>query len=238
MNRPSCSIIIPCYNEEGRLDLPAFREFIETHPDVNFIFVNDGSSDGTAGVLANFCSANRAEWCSLEKNSGKAEAVRQGMKIAMKHNSDYIGFWDADLATPLSELERMLESATEEMLYISGCRLLRLGGRIKRKWYRHYLGRVFATAVSLYLALPVYDTQCGAKLYKKECVPFITEHRFVTRWFFDVEILKRMTKHYGTDAVLSRSLELPLESWLDVSGSKLRYISCMVDFIKLFLYTK
>ncbi len=160
------------------------------------------------------------------------------MKIAMKHNSDYIGFWDADLATPLSELERMLESATEEMLYISGCRLLRLGGRIKRKWYRHYLGRVFATAVSLYLDLPVYDTQCGAKLYKKECVPFITEHRFVTRWFFDVEILKRMTKHYGTDAVLSRSLELPLESWLDVSGSKLRYISCMVDFIKLFLYTK
>ena len=66
-----------------------------------------------------------------------------------------------------------------------------------------YLGRVFATAVSLYLDLPVYDTQCGAKLYKKECVPFITEHRFVTRWFFDVEILKRMTKHYGTDAVLS-----------------------------------
>ena len=168
--KKKCAIIVPCYNEAGRLDLKEFGSFSDGHPDVTFIFVNDGSSDNTADILRDFRSNTRCEYLSLERNSGKAEAVRLGMKQALALDVDYIGFWDADLATPLSELERMFVAVSNDTVFISGCRLLRLGGNIRRSSIRHYIGRVFATAVSLHLDLPVYDTQCGAKLYAKECV--------------------------------------------------------------------
>lgn len=233
--KKSCAVAVPCYNEAERLDLTAFRDFISTHPEVVFIFVNDGSRDGTEEILKDFCSQNNAQYITLEKNSGKAEAVRQGMKTAESFDVDYIGFFDADLATPLSELERMLQAAENEYVYISGCRLLRLGGNISRKHARHYLGRVFATAVSLHLNLPVYDTQCGAKLYAKESIRAITAEKFVTRWFFDVEILRRLLMFYGRERIVNSSFELPLLSWEDKKGSKINYLRCLYDFIKLLL---
>lgn len=231
--KKSCAIAIPCYNEAERLDLNLFREFIVCHPEVSFVFVDDGSSDGTEDLLKKFCLENRADYIILEENCGKAEAVRQGMKKALAFDVDYIGFLDADLATPLSELERMIQSIKDNTVYISGCRLLRLGGNIQRRSIRHYLGRIFATAVSMHLGLPVYDTQCGAKLYAKECVPAIISARFVTRWFFDVEILRRMLIFYGRERVLNCSIELPLLVWEDKKGSKINSIRCLWDFAKL-----
>ena len=233
MTMKKCAIIVPCYNEAERIDLAAFGNFIDRHDDIHFIFVNDGSKDNTADILQHFCTQHKADTISLEVNSGKAEAVRQGMQYALKHDVDYIGFWDADLATPLFELENMLELSTDDTVYISGCRLLRLGGNIKRKLSRHLLGRVFATAVSCYLDLPVYDTQCGAKIYRKDCIPAITEKRFVTRRFFDVEIIGRMIRHYGKDDFFEHAIEHPLSNWIDIEGSKINYITCLKDFILL-----
>lgn len=180
------------------------------------------------------CSQERAVFLKLTKNCGKAEAVRQGILHANKLGDfDFIGFWDADLATGLEELQRMCNTIEDKTIYISGCRLLRLGGAIQRKQLRHLLGRGFATAVSLHLDLPVYDTQCGAKLYKAQCIKAVFEKPFVTRWFFDVEILRRLIKFYGKETVLNDSIEMPLYRWLDVDGSKLRYFHCLKDFIKL-----
>ena len=234
MKEKNFAVIVPCYNEGSRLDTSSFRSFISGHPQVKFIFVDDGSSDNTAEVLTDLCSSGKAVFLKLAINSGKAEAVRQGVLHADSLGGfDFIGFWDADLATGLDELQRMCCTIEDKTVYISGCRLLRLGGAIQRKLSRHILGRAFATAVSLHLDLPVYDTQCGAKLYKAECIKEVFAKPFVTRWFFDVEILRRLINFYGREKILTDSIEMPVYRWLDVEGSKLRYFACLKDFFKL-----
>ena len=104
------TIIIPCYNEEKRLPLNAFLFFVKENKNVQFLFVNDGSKDNTLDLLKNISSQNECFlMLDLHKNVGKAEAVRQGILYAEEHfNSNYIGFWDADLATPLNEIERFI----------------------------------------------------------------------------------------------------------------------------------
>jgi hypothetical protein len=86
---------------------------------------------------------------------------------------------------------------------------------------RHYLGRVFATAASLVLNLGVYDTQCGAKLFR--CTPALEAALaapFASRWAFDVELLSRLT--HGPVALPARRIhEEPLRTWCDISRSKL-----------------
>lgn len=228
------SIIVPCYNEEKRLPTDVFSDFMKKHREIAFLFVNDGSSDKTGEVLRKLCLEHpNAEYFELAQNSGKAEAVRQGMLQALVSKAPFIGFWDADLATPLEELPRMLASAKDSTLYVSGCRLLRLGTRIRRNPFRHYIGRVFATAASLYLDLPVYDTQCGAKIYAADVVSAVFRKPFVSEWCFDVEILRRMTRLYGRERIIADGLEFPLSCWEDKSGSKIRLWRVMKDLFRL-----
>lgn len=231
-------IIVPCYNEEKRLPAKIFANFIKQHREITFLFVNDGSSDNTGKVLGGLCSAHpNAELLELPGNQGKAEAVRQGMLHAAKRKVRFIGFTDADLATPLEELLKMLLCARNSTLCISGCRFLRLGSKIKRHPARHFIGRIFATAASIYLDLPVYDTQCGAKFYAAETIEEVFQTPFVTRWFFDVEILKRLIRIYGRDKVIEDCFEYPLHCWEDKSGSKIRLFAVLKDFIRL-LFSK
>ena len=214
----------------------AFAGFMKIHPEMSFLCVNDGSRDNTGEVLKKLCAANpNAALLELTDNCGKAEAVRQGMLHAADTGVRFIGFLDADLATPPEELTGMLASAWESVLCISGCRLVRLGSAITRSPWRHFAGRIFATAASLYLNLPVYDTQCGAKLYAAEAVGSIFQKPFVTKWFFDVEILRRLLRLYGRERILADTLEYPLRSWADRAGSKIRFFPALADFIRLLL---
>ncbi len=230
------TIIIPCYNEANRLDVNRFRHFLARHADVAFIFVNDGSTDATGELLRDFCAGqSQAKYGELPQNLGKAAAIRAGMLQALADDSsgELIGFWDADLATSLEEIPRFIAAAQAETLMVSGCRLLRLGGDIKRTWLRHILGRGVATIISNYLDLPVYDTQCGAKLYSRQILGEILARPFATKWFFDVEILKRMIARFGRDRVRRDCCELPLKSWQDVRGSKVRFLAATKDFFRL-----
>ena len=229
------AIVIPCYNEAERLDFQAFESFMTRHPEVCFCFVNDGSSDGTGEVLEKLLRNTGSAVLTLERNSGKGEAVRQGLLYALKRfpESEVLGFWDADLATPLEALFDFTEWWQSDSLMLLGCRHARLGVDIRRKAYRHYLGRIFATAVSLHLDLPVYDTQCGAKLLKRELVSELLERPFVTKWFFDVELLRRCIKKYGRNEVEKHVTEVPLKKWVDTGSSKVNLFRCMLDFIKL-----
>jgi glycosyltransferase involved in cell wall biosynthesis len=238
MEMNNCVIVIPCYNEGNRLDTTVFTEFMLQNPAIKFIFVNDGSSDNTGEVLKQLCRNTSSSYIELANNSGKAEAIRQGMLAIRGDDIKWVGFWDADLATPLDEILRMLNTANEKTLYLSGCRLLRLGGQIQRKWYRHLLGRLFATVIAWRLRLAVYDTQCGAKLFAASEKEYLFREKFITHWFFDVEILQRFIKRYGHSEFISRSVEVPLNSWKDVSESKLRYFTCLKDFIKLLWNSK
>lgn len=222
-------LVIPCYNEEQRLDVPAFERFMRESPQVSFCFVNDASVDGTFALLVGLQRrhAGSVRLLDLPSQVGKAEAVRRGILHATADGGiaqpEFIGFWDADLATPLDEVHvlRRIADGTPECAMVLGSRIRRLGSNIRRNPARHYLGRVFATFASLTLRLPVYDTQCGAKLVRTTLVHALFDEPFVSGWIFDVELLARLRNLIGVEALLARTVEAPLDTWRDVAGSKL-----------------
>ncbi len=241
------SLVVPCYNEEKRLAKGLFKTYLQEHPHHLILFVNDGSHDATETILRDLShELANAKVLSLEGNSGKAEAVRRGVLFLQSHfPSRFFGFWDADLATPLTELasftQRFVETPTLRM--ILGSRVKILGLDIKRSAMRHYLGRAFATAVSLTLRLPVYDTQCGAKMFRTspETVNLF-RIPFLSRWIFDVEIVARMQLAFPDEAgmrIPHGIMELPLCQWHDVRGSKLGFsdfLKAIVELIRIYFW--
>lgn len=223
------TIVVPCFNEASRLDVQAFCEFVQHDSDCRFLLVNDGSTDQTLSVLVGLtrCSPDRFRVLDLTANSGKAEAVRRGVLAAAAEKPEWIGYWDADLATPLSaiaDFSRVLDTHADVQLVL-GSRVQLLGRSIHRRMIRHYLGRIFATAASIVLRLPVYDTQCGAKLFRAtpEMVSLFAEP-FRSAWIFDVEILARFlaARRNAWSPVESALYELPLALWEEVGGSKVK----------------
>ena len=218
-------IVVPCYNERARLDVAAFDRFLTRTDGVGLIFVDDGSEDGTASVLQELASRfpARVVVMDLRTNHGKAEAVRVGMLRAMDLGAEYAGYFDADLATPLEAVSEFAETLDRhaDLQFVIGARVALLGRSISRKASRHYFGRIFATAASIVLALPVYDTQCGAKLLRvSDRARSLFSQPFGSRWIFDVELFARYLSRYGGPDGL---YELPLRRWTDVGGSKLRW---------------
>lgn len=239
---PSCTIVIPCYNEADRLKVSEFRGHLAQCPDVTLLFVDDGSTDSTLRVLQDLQNEvpRQISVLHLERNSGKGEAVRKGLLHAIGNGATCVGFWDADLATPLSaiaDLQAVLLS-DPEVDVVLGSRVKLLGRNIERQAARHYLGRAFATCAALVLGLEVYDTQCGAKLFRvtSDLEPVLAQP-FCSRWIFDVELIARFLKLRRGDAdAKSKIYEFPLYSWRDVPGSKVRlrdFFRSAIDLYKI-----
>jgi glycosyltransferase involved in cell wall biosynthesis len=229
---PRITVIVPCFNEEQRLDVDTFRAFDLPGYDLQFLFVNDGSRDGTLRVLQSLRDSNPARFdlLDLAQNGGKAEAVRRGILKAAGQSPDFVGFWDADLATPLTELPAFVEVfARPNIEIVFGARVRLLGREISRRPDRHYLGRVGATLISQTLGLAIYDTQCGAKLFRmNDVIAKVFAAPFLSRWIFDVEIIARYLQLWGRDRVAHSLYELPVTVWHDVQGSKVR----STDFLR------
>lgn len=232
-------VVVPCYNEADRLPVTEFDRFARDNSRCRFLFVDDGSTDGTGSVLDRLCESLPASFSQmrLDRNSGKAEAVRRGMLEAFdRYHPDYAGFWDADLATPLAVIPQCtgILEARPEILILLGARVKLMGHDIRRKALRHYLGRIFATCASTALNLSVYDTQCGAKVFRSSPeMREIFSEPFLSRWIFDVELLARyirQSKKTGTHDYEKTIYEMPLPQWTDVGGSKVK----PSDFIKAF----
>lgn len=249
-------LIIPCYNESDRLDTHSYLKELSNNPNLTLIFVNDGSKDSTIDVLRQLHSncdskvQNRIHILSYSDNHGKATAVQRGLLWAYAMSNDntipnflqacetigngiidakYFGFWDADLATPLSELSWFFHLAQDtDPDMIMGSRVARLGSKIERTVFRHYSGRLFATFISQGLGWKVHDTQCGAKIFKSHLIPICMGQSFKTSWLFDVEMLLRMKKNFGVNAI-NMILEAPIRTWKDVQGSKIGW----ADFVKV-----
>jgi len=237
-------IVIPCYDEEQRFDSASFIDFLNKTANVNFVFVNDGSTDNTHVILESLRQKDpgRVQLLNLDANRGKAEAVRQGILHALESQPTYVGFWDADLATPLKVIDDFYQLLDKyphiEMAF--GARVRLLGRTIIRSPIRHYLGRASATLISLVLDLPIYDTQCGAKIFR---VTHDTRHLFhqpfMTRWTFDVEIIARLIQsRNGTNLPKPGDViyEYPLDVWNDVHGSKIKpkdYLRSLIDLWRI-----
>ena len=237
----SVAIVIPCYNEATRLKVSQFKEYSDADRSHLFVFVNDGSSDATLTVIQDLHRDHpqRCAFIDLPRNFGKAEAVRRGVLSAFDANPDFVGYWDADLATPLEAIPEfcdLLESRPEiDMVF--GARVRLLGRAIERRPLRHYLGRVFATAASLTLGLPIYDTQCGAKLFRVcPLIRSLFQQPFMTRWLFDVEIIARLIEACRRNNLRppkDRIYEFPLQTWHDVAGSKVKPVDFFSSFFDL-----
>ena len=228
---PHVSIVVPCFNEAERFDADAFVRYRAEHSELRFTLVDDGSSDDTLRVLRGAADRDPEgfEVLALPVNGGKAEAVRAGLLHAMRDGTTKIvGYFDADLATPLDMIapmvSRLEDQAALEIVIASRVQLL--GRHIKRDRTRHYAGRVFATCASVLLQMPIYDTQCGAKLFR--VTPTLHDairERFVTGWTFDVELFSRMQglrEQQGLPPLEAVTFEFPLDRWTDVDGSKVR----------------
>jgi glycosyltransferase involved in cell wall biosynthesis len=219
-------IVVPCYNEAERLDEEAFLKLAHAER-VELLFVDDGSTDRTPQVLERLAEqADSVRVVGLKANVGKGEAVRLGLRDAIADGASVVGYYDADLATPPDDLLRMLDrlDSDDHLMAVFGSRVARLGSHIERGALRHYTGRVYATMASAALGMTVYDTQCGAKVFRvSEELRGALDKPFLSAWAFDVVLCHRLRS--GTDGSVGLPdeafLEEPLLAWRDVPGSSL-----------------
>lgn len=219
-----CCIIIPCYNESERILEAEFLAFATENPNFTLLFVNDGSTDNTLDTLQNINKKHpKINLLSLQKNVGKAEAVRTGFLEALKINSyEYFAFLDADLAIPLDEFKRLFELTTAnadlEFTYLSKIR--RVGAAVNQPYKRFLMGRILSAMTRLSLKLPVYDTQCGCKLFSKNIASEIFKLPFISAWLFDIEIFWRILALKNRSYFTTHTLEVPLNKLMGRGNSK------------------
>ena len=225
---PLTILVVPTYNEQDRLQLNRFAAFESAG--VHLIFIDDGSTDATAAMLRAVADPPSIEVLTLSRNLGKAEAVRLGLRRALERGAGVVGYMDADLATSEGEMIRLVGmlNGRGDLEVILGARVGLLGRTIARRPVRHYVGRLYATVAAAVLKCRVYDTQCGAKVFRASPTLWqAVATPFGSRWAFDVELLGRLrVGTRATPALPTESfLEVPLETWVDVPGGKLTLLS-------------
>ena len=231
MTAPELALVVPCHNEAVRLDPEAFLRFASTHPTAQLLFVDDGSVDATREILERLREAAPAAVVVLHHAPcrGKGEAVRAGILAAIERHASLVGYIDADLSTPLRAIDDFLGVLRDRpaVEFILGSRVMLLGRDMKRSALRHYVGRMFATGASLALDLPVYDTQCGAKVLRvNAATATLFAAPFRSPWLFDVELIARYLRlpvAPGEPARRDRLYELVVPAWHDIPGSKVRW---------------
>ena len=220
---PSFAIIIPCYNEATRLDASAFIAFANQHSNVSLVFVNDGSWDNTLNILKKIKAASTNTFLvSYERNKGKGGAIQEGFRFAIDQSVTHVGYLDADLSTSLNDYYDLLVfTAANFFDFVLASRIQKLDTVIERNFFRHLIGRTIATVIDRKFNLGVYDTQCGAKVFKTEVLREVNQDPFHTKWFFDVELLLRIRQKF----TLMNGAEVPLRSWIDKKQSKISWLS-------------
>lgn len=221
-------LVVPCFNEAARLKCDVFSDAVRERAWLEVLFVNDGSSDATGAMIDELAGAQpgRIHTLHLARNLGKSGAVREGVLAALQSEADLCGYWDADLATPLPELDGMRDLFSDDVFLVMGVRVPLRGRHVHRRRSRHLLGRSFAYVASLVLDTNLYDTQCGAKVFRNNDVArHVFRDAFTARWVFDVEVLARIASYdraHGSSVLCEGIIEHPLTTWHDVQGSRLR----------------
>lgn len=168
INKPLVSVVIPAYNEERRLPQTLERVFAyltaQTYPS-EILVVDDGSTDDTARVVDEFAQTHPLVRLIKNEHRGKGYTVRTGMLRAQGH---IVLFSDADLSTPIEDLEKLMPWFERGYDIVIGSREGAGAQRIKEPFYRHLMGRAFNSIVQLLTVRGIEDTQCGFKAFRDE----------------------------------------------------------------------
>ena len=177
-----CCVIIPYYNEHDRILSEEFIPFLKNHSNFSFMFIDDGSTDNTYSLIEKLSNQHERIYSyRLDKNQGKAEAVRQGYFKSKEINEyDYYAYLDADLAIPLSELLRLEEQLikSRDIQFCFSSKKPNQKNELNQSFKRILVGRVLAQMVKWSLNLNVYDTQCGCKMMTKNLAEFSFNDKF------------------------------------------------------------
>lgn len=233
-------LVIPCFNEEHRLVESEVLRCVEILQ-CTVLLVNDGSRDETLDVIEVIAALqpDLIRGHHLAKNVGKGEAVRSGVQLAMEIGATEVGFCDADFSVDADDLLRLFNhlDSSPRLDAVIGSRMAISGSTIERSFLRHISGRVFASLVSFTLQQRIYDTQCGAKVFRvNDVVKKTFSEKFISRWAFDVEIIGRIHRNKQNRAGSVSIAELPLQRWIAQPGSKLSFtqqIKTIYDLINI-----
>jgi dolichyl-phosphate beta-glucosyltransferase len=183
------AVVVPAYNEVARIgaSLEALAGFLGRQSwSWEIRVVDDGSTDGTPGVVAEFCSRDARIVLQREPHRGKGGAVRAGL---LASPARYRFICDADLSMPVYELPRFLPPLLDDFDVAIGTREGTGARRIGEPLSRHLAGRVFNALVRWMMVPGVHDTQCGFKMFTAAAVDAIFPHVTVDGWAFDIEAL-------------------------------------------------
>jgi dolichyl-phosphate beta-glucosyltransferase len=218
--QPDLSIVVPAYNEQGRLE-PTLRAYLgyfrDCGRDVEVIVVDDGSTDATTPMVERL-TAEFAELrlIRLAQNQGKGYAVRSGIVNARGRR---ILFADADGATPIGEIERLdaaLDAGAD--LAIGSRAVASTEVHVRTRLHRRVIGRIFHLLVRLTGVRGISDTQCGFKLFRGAVAHVLFSRMRTSGFSFDVEVLMmaRLCGH--------RIAEVPV-NWTHQPGSRVNLVT-------------
>ena len=215
-SRLALSVVIPAYNEERRLG-PTLKTvcayLARRHPRYEVLVVDDGSRDSTVALAQRLAKGRRVRVLQAGSNIGKGAAVALGVREA---KGAAVLFSDADLSTPIEELEPLLRQLKAGADIAIGSRALDRARVAKRQpFYREAAGRLFNTAVRLLTVAGIHDTQCGFKLFKVAAAKRLFATQQVPRFGFDVELLF-LAKKLGMQVA-----EIPVR-WVNSPETKVR----------------
>ena len=223
--RPFLSIVIPAYNEEGRI-LPSLERITHYLAKQDYsaevLVSDDGSRDATAAVVAEFAQAHPIVRLIRNPHRGKGAAVRAGM---LEARGEYRFLCDADLSMPIEELARFLPPDLDEVDVAIGSREASGAKRYDEPFHRHLMGRVFNAVVRLVAVGGFSDTQCGFKCFRGEAAEWLFRRQRIEGFGFDVEILYLAQRHGYAIA------EIPID-WFHVPSSR---VSPFRDSLRMFL---
>jgi dolichyl-phosphate beta-glucosyltransferase len=212
---PYISIIVPAYNEEQRLGATIKRilaYFDEQDKPYEVLIVDDGSTDGTAALIKTMACWPQVKFLTYQPNRGKGHAVRYGM---LRAQGERLLFSDADLATPIEEIEKLAAKLDEGYDVAIGSRDMKESELVRRQsWLREHGGKTFNWMVQRIAVPGIHDTQCGFKLFTRSAALAIFSRCKVDHFAFDVEMLYIAIQIFGY-----RVAETPVR-WAHQEGSK------------------
>jgi glycosyltransferase involved in cell wall biosynthesis len=219
----SISIIIPAYNEEKRIGatLEAYSKHFESLRkkkilDYSIIIVINNTHDRTPEIVASYAKKNPRIITLIKKRGGKGYAIIEGFKEALKSGHEMMGFVDADMATSPQSFYDLIRAMEENHAVIASRYLP--GAQVKPKPtnFRIMSSRIFNLWIKAVLMLNYKDTQCGAKIFRREAIQRVLPHLSVLEYAFDVDLLYTLKK------LGLKTREVPTV-WSDKNYSKVNF---------------